>query len=71
MDDNRHRRKLQKSLRQQAAKIGEGKSAAEIRAIVYDTKLAIKAYKRQRRRDLWTQFWQDFNDPKFPRLLLF
>ena len=64
MDENR--RKLQKSLRQQASKIGEGKSDAEMGAIISDTQIAIRDYCRARRKQLWDDFWRNFNDPKLP-----
>ena len=65
MDDTR--RKLQKSLRQKAAKVGAQKSHVEMAAIVTDTLIAIKRYKKQRRKQIWDDFWHNFNEQ--PRLL--
>ena len=65
MDD---RRALQKVLRQQAAKIGEGKSTAEMNAIIIDVDIAVKAYRKARRKAFWAKFWEDVNNPTAPRL---
>ena len=60
---------LTKILRQQANKISARDiSRAEMDAILTDIGVAVKAFRKARRQEFWKIFWQDFNDPKRPRL---
>ena len=63
-----NRRELQKALRQQSCKIGANKTRAEMDAIIEDSLLAIKTYKKARRKAFWKAFWEYQNSPQAPRL---
>ena len=62
------RRELQKALRKQSCKIGANKSRAEMNAIIIDVQIAVKEYRKARRKAFWAKFWDDVNDPRQPRL---
>jgi hypothetical protein len=58
------RLQLKRTLLSQSGKVSPQKNDNEMKAIIADTVLAIKEYKRQRRREFWRGVWQHANQPE-------
>ena len=57
-----------KAIRQQVCRISDGKSGNEINEILDNMQIAIRTYKRARRRAFWAATWAYINSADSPRL---